>query len=203
MSNPTTSSNWFYRLADNGIGLLVLAALLLGLFVAGAWYLDIRLTAMDAQTGHEPPRSFQEPVLSDFNPGDTRTDDLINQHLVYVPVYSHTYFDGGRPFSLETTLSIRNVSVSNPIYLDSVKYYDTNGNLASTQLDQLIKLAPLQTIEFLVKRRDSTGGSGANFLVRWLSDSDVDEPIVEALMVGIAGTQGISFRRQGVEISPE
>lgn len=83
------------------------------------------------------------------------------------------------------------------------RYYDTQGKLARSFLDKLIKLAPLQTIQFLVERHDSTGGSGANFLVAWSSDMEVDKPLIETVMVGSAGTQGISFSRSGVEVSTQ
>ena len=73
--------------------------------------------------------------------------------------------------------------------------------LVKAHLDRTIKLAPLQTIEFLVERGDSSGGSGANFLVEWLGEQQTDKPLIEAVMVGAAGTQGICFGRMGIEIS--
>jgi len=121
--------------------------------------------------------------------------------VVYVPVYSHVYYQGGSPYQLETTLSIRNTDLDQAIYLNSVDYFDTSGKLVKTYLDRPIRLRPLQTIEFLVERRDSSGGSGANFLVAWLSELQVDKPLVEAIMVGTAGTQGICFARTGIQIS--
>jgi hypothetical protein len=53
------------------------------------------------------------------------------------------------------------------VYVSAVEYYDTDGKLSKKPVDQLIKLDPLQTIEFLVERHDVTGGSGANFIVEW------------------------------------
>ena len=67
---------------------------------------------------------------------------------------------------------------------------------------QIIELGPLETIEFLVERRDSSGGSGANFLVQWTAETEVDRPLIEAVMVGTAGTLGISFREAGIDVSP-
>ena len=121
--------------------------------------------------------------------------------LIYVPAYSHVYYQGGSPYLLETTLSIRNVDSDRPIYVASIRYFDTDGKLVRTPVEETIKLEPLQTVDFLVERQDSTGGSGANFLVDWGSDEDVNEPMVETVMVGTSGTQGICFSRSGIEIT--
>jgi hypothetical protein len=121
---------------------------------------------------------------------------------MYVPVYSHVYFDGGRPFLVETTLSIRNTDVSQPIYVRSVKYYNTAGKLSHTYVDQLVRVDPLETIEFLVEKRDTKGGSGANFIVEWMADDEeIDRPLIESVMVGIGGSQAICFSRSGHVLS--
>ena len=106
---------------------------------------------------------------------------------------------------METTLSIRNVDLNNPIYLDSVQYFDTKGELVRNYLDGLIKLEPLESIEFLVERRDTSGGAGANFLVEWISVVDVEHPRIETVMVGTAdtGMSGICFSRTGIEVSSQ
>ena len=49
----------------------------------------------------------------------------------------------------------------------TVDYYDTAGNIVRHFLDQPRALAPLETVDFYIKERDTTGGSGANFIVRW------------------------------------
>jgi hypothetical protein len=67
-------------------------------------------------------------------------------------------------------------------------------------------LPALATTEFLVERDDASGGSGANFLVEWVAQDEVTEPIIEAVMIDTKGQQGISFARSGRpvrEIIPE
>jgi hypothetical protein len=118
-----------------------------------------------------------------------------------VPVYSHVYYDGGRPYLLEATLSIRNTDVRHPVYVRSVRYYDTKGRLVKSHVDRPIRLDPIETIEFLVEVQDTRGGSGANFIVEWFATDQIDEPMVEAVMVGTAGTQGICFSRSGRVLS--
>ncbi|KAA5543027.1 DUF3124 domain-containing protein [Roseiconus nitratireducens] len=194
---------WFLWLGENFGKVLLLVVLLLGLLFGVAYYIEHRLSGIESQLTYVPPRSYQPPDLSQYDSGDVTPDQLADRHLVYVPVYSHIYYEGGSPYPLETTLSIRNVSPSKPIYVSSVQYFDTSGKLARRYVDQLIKLAPLETIEFLVERHDSSGGSGANFLVDWRSDSKVDAPLIETVMVGVVGPQGIGFGKQGIEVTPD
>ncbi|HBE69421.1 MAG TPA: hypothetical protein DDW52_14850 [Planctomycetaceae bacterium] len=179
-----------------GGGLLIAAAI-----VVVAYYLDNRLDRIEDSLLFVPPAEYQPPSLEDYPLGDVALDQLPSSRTIYVPVYSHVYFQGGAPYLLETTLSIRNTDRNEPIYLRSVDYFDTSGKLIKSQLDRPIRLTSLQTIEFLVERQDTSGGSGANFLVEWQAKSQTAKPLVEAVMVGTAGTQGISFARKGFELA--
>ena len=120
--------------------------------------------------------------------------------MVYVPVYSHIYAKGGKPFLLEATLSVRNSDPTEDITIASVRYYDTNGNLIKDYLEKPMLLKPLATAEFLVAQKEIEGGSGANFMVKWVSDTKVNEPVIEAVMIGIESQTSISFVRAGVAI---
>jgi hypothetical protein len=122
---------------------------------------------------------------------------------VYVPVYSHIYAKGGKPFLLETTLSVRNSDPKEDITIASVRYYDTNGNMIKDYLEKSMLLKPLATAEFLVAQKEIEGGSGANFIVEWVSDTKVNEPVIEAVMIGIEGQTSISFVRTGVAIDKQ
>lgn len=193
---------WFLWIWEKGPYLFFGGGLLLIVVVIGvAQYLDNRLDKIEDRLQYVPPPSYQVPDFDDYDAGDVAIDKLPVRQLVYVPVYSHVYYQGGSPYLLETTLSVRNTEADERIYLNSVKYFDTSGKLIKTHLDRAIKLDPLQTIDFLVERRDSSGGSGANFLVEWCAERQVDKPVIEAVMVGTAGTQGICFGRTGIELS--
>ena len=120
--------------------------------------------------------------------------------MVYVPVYSHIYTKGGKPFLLEATLSIRNSDPKEDITIGSVRYYDTNGKLIRDYLEKPMLLKPLATAEFLVAQKEIEGGSGANFIVDWISDTKVNKPVIEAVMIGIEGQTSISFVRTGIAI---
>ncbi len=157
-----------------------------------------RLDAIEETVQYEAPRTYAPPNLDEYSAKGVSLASLPIAHTVYVPIYSHIYHDGGRPYLLEATLSVRNADIRSPLYLSAVYYYDTGGRLSSKYVDQLIRLGPLQTIEFLVQRHDITGGSGANFIVEWhASDASVEAPFVEAIMVGRSGTNAISFASPG------
>ena len=193
--------DWFLWIWEKGPFVFIGGGvLLLAVIIGAALYLDDRFSQFEDQLQYVPPRSYQPPDLNDYALGEVDLDKLPEPRLIYVPVYSHVYYQGGSPYSLETTLSIRNTDPVQAIFVKSVEYFDTSGKLVKTYLDEAIRLTPLQSIEFLVERRDSSGGSGANFLVQWLGERQVSKPLVEAVMVGTAGTQGISFGRSGIEI---
>jgi hypothetical protein len=120
---------------------------------------------------------------------------------VYVPVYSHIYYGDDRRFvNLTITLSVRNTDEENPIAVRSVRYYDTAGTLVRTYVSQPERLGPMGTREFVVQEEDSSGGSGANFVVDWSAAQPVSEPVVEAVMIGTTGSQGISFSSVGRKV---
>lgn len=117
---------------------------------------------------------------------------------VLVPAYSHVY-QGVRdhPFLLNVTLSVRNADPDQAITLESVRYLDTEGNLVRECLPGPETLRPLATREVLVGEKDTAGGSGAKFLVRWSSQKPVTPPVVESVMIGTRDSQGISFTSPG------
>ena len=78
-----------------------------------------------------------------------------------------------------------------------MKYYDSDGNLVKEHLENPLRLAPLASTDFVVDQNDRTGGSGANFIVEWIAETEVSEPVVEALMVSTRSQQGISFISPG------
>lgn len=203
MNEQKQYPGWFLWMWEKGPLLFFGGGLLLiGAIVGGALHVENRLAQIEDRLQFVAPHSYQPPVFKNYDAGDVVIETLPIRQWVYVPVYSHVYYERGSPYLLETTLSIRNVDADQPVYLNSVKYFDTSGKLANTYLDQPIKLGPLQTIDFLVERKDSSGGSGANFLVHWLSETGVDRPMVEAVMVGTTGTRGICFGRSGIDVSP-
>lgn len=116
-----------------------------------------------------------------------------------MPIYSSVFYqDGKRTLELAAMLSVHNVDLENSITLTKVDYYNTKGELVRKQLDAPLVLKPLQTKNFVIEKDDSSGGTGANFLVEWRSSEKTgNSPIVEALMISAGSGQGISFTSNG------
>lgn len=194
--------NWFLALWESGPRILMAVAVLATLLIIVVTIdVESRLNRIENQLDFDPPRSYEAPDLKQLRAEKVPTGPQTVRRYVYAPVYSHVYFLGGSPFLLETTLSIRNIDLARSVFVGSVKYYDTDGRLIKTHVDDPIELAPLQTVAFLVSHQDTSGGSGANFVIEWIAESGVSKPSIETVMVGSAGAQSICFSRDGVEIS--
>lgn len=123
---------------------------------------------------------------------------IVAGETLYVPVYSHIYYeDQQKVINLAVTLSLRNTDFINPIIITSVQYYDSNGKLVKQYVDQPIQLSAMASTDFVVRRTDTSGGVGANFIVEWVAEKEVSEPVIEAVMIGAESTQGISFVSSG------
>lgn len=123
---------------------------------------------------------------------------LSKGQIVYVPVYSHIYIgDKETPYYLAATISIRNTEQAAPVTITEVNYYDSNGRLIKKYLEKPIQLGANASTRFVIKESDDKGGSGANFIVRWRSDVQVNTPIIESVMIGTRNQQGVSFTSRG------
>lgn len=120
---------------------------------------------------------------------------------LYVPVYSNIFSAPKKiPFNLATILSIRNTDMLNSIRILAADYYDTKGKLVRKYYQKPITLAPLESTDIFIPEDDTTGGTGANFIVKWNSQKEVNVPIIESVMIGMKSGQGISFVSPGQEI---
>ncbi|MEB3884827.1 DUF3124 domain-containing protein [Lyngbya sp. CCY1209] len=143
-----------------------------------------------------------EQLTRAAEPVDITQIEAIAGHTVYVPVYSHIYYRNTQQvYNLATTLSVRNTDLENPLIVTAVKYYNTEGNLVNSYLEQALKLPPLGSMDFFVEQSNTRGGSGANFIVEWISETALSEPVIEAVMVGVSGTQGLAFTSRGKTIN--
>jgi hypothetical protein len=119
---------------------------------------------------------------------------------VYVPVYSSLYLgvNSRTPtVELAATISVRNTSSVHPLTLHWVRYYDSTGKKVRDYLEKPSALPPLGSVEFVIQRADTVGGPGANFLIHWDGPADVDQPLIEAVMLGQSGSAGVSLTSRG------
>ncbi|MEZ6185851.1 MAG: DUF3124 domain-containing protein [Planctomycetota bacterium] len=178
----------------------ILAAGFVGLFLLPlllyAIYLDGRIESLK----YFPPEALEVEHAGREDLQQLPVDPVEGQ-VVYVPAYSHVYHGTGTPYQLTITLSVRNTSAEHGIVVQSIRYFDTQGKLVKSHLPQPVRLPPLGTTEVLVERDDTSGGSGANFLVEWHAKTAVTAPVIEAVMISANAGQGISFVRQGRPLS--
>lgn len=124
---------------------------------------------------------------------------VVMGQTVYVPIYSHIYHFNSQDqvVNLSATLSVRNTDSTHSIILTSVRYYDTEGQLIRQDIDRPVALKPLASTSFFVAADDTRGGAGANFMVEWVGEKKVTEPVIEAVMISTSSAQGISFVSPG------
>jgi hypothetical protein len=113
---------------------------------------------------------------------------------VYAAAYSYVLTGAGkRRLPVTATLIIRNTDFMSAIIVTTVDYRDSKGEHLRHFVEKPIAIGPLASMEFIVKDSDTTGGHSPSFIVRWEANKTVNVPVVEVLMIGGSGTQGISF----------
>lgn len=128
----------------------------------------------------------------------------IYRDTVYVPIYSDIYNESKDvKFNLTATLSIRNTSLTDSIYIQDIDYYDSEGNLVRGYIhkDSTLFLSAMQSIEYVIEENDTEGGTGANFIINWGGNTADLSPMFQGVMISTNGQQGISFSTEGVSIS--
>ncbi|MFK8010128.1 MAG: DUF3124 domain-containing protein [Saprospiraceae bacterium] len=127
--------------------------------------------------------------------------EQVFRDIIYVPIYSDIYVDQQNPKSLlAATLSIRNTSYDNSLFISKIDYFNSGGKLVRNFIDNPISLSPMATINYVIDKDDDTGGSGANFIVELSSKSKNIKPLIQAIMVGETGNKGFSFATDGYSI---
>lgn len=119
---------------------------------------------------------------------------------LYLPIYSHLYHGDvhpktGKPSEtlVSTHVSIRNTDPVAAMKVTSARYYNTAGKLLREFLPKPQTIPPLGTYELYVPRSDSSGGSGANFIIDWSAESRINPPLVEALHADIREARTLLF----------
>lgn len=151
----------------------------------------------------------------DTNPNKKIETEIQNENLVdiedvnstypygdeiYVPIYSSIYSKNrDTQLLLTATLSIRNTSKKDSLFINTIDYYNTEGALVRNYIKAPIFLKPLETIDYVIDEDDDEGGSGANFLIDWGANHTI-KPVFQAVMIGMIGQHAISFTTEGTSI---
>jgi hypothetical protein len=131
---------------------------------------------------------------------------MVKEQTVYIPSYANVM--SGPPLlmvvPLRANLIIHNTDPSQPIAIDRIDHYDTDGKLVYKYLEKAVTLKPLAATRVIVKEpKKGDEGVGANFIVHWHATKPVNKPIIDCLMLGTLGNQGFSFSSQGRIIQEE
>lgn len=118
---------------------------------------------------------------------------------VYSQIYSQTEH---RTHDLTATISMRNLNLTDTIFINKAEYFNTEGKSIRTYFQKPIYIAPLETVEIVIDEKDQAGGTGGNFIFHWAIKPNTSEPLFEAVMISTSGQQGISFTTQGKRIIP-
>lgn len=124
----------------------------------------------------------------------------VSAQTLYLPIYSHLYHGDvnprtGKPSEtlVSTHVSIRNTDPGVVVRILSARYYNTDGKLLREFLQKPQAIPPLGTFELYVPRSDSSGGSGANFMIDWTAEKPANPPLVEALHADIREARTLLF----------
>jgi hypothetical protein len=121
---------------------------------------------------------------------------LSTGQTVYVPAYqSIAVSKKPRRLPLTTTLSIRNTDPERQITIVSVKYFAANGYLIKNLLEKPENIEPLAVMSFVPEEpKEKREEAETSFIVIWKAvGKEVSWPIMQTVMIGAAGQQGISF----------
>ena len=131
----------------------------------------------------------------------------VRAQTLYLPIYSHMLYGNlgknGRASSvlLSALVSIRNTDQKRPLRILSARYYDTNGKLLGERVPVPLAIPPLGTLELFVELNDASGGSGANFIVKWDAEQPLSPPLVEALHANMDGGKAVIFMTQSTPVA--
>lgn len=126
---------------------------------------------------------------------------------VYLPIYSHMLYGNlGRSGKasqvlLSALVSIRNTDGKRPIRILSARYFDTQGAMLAERVPAPVVVPPYGTFEVFVDLHDASGGSGANFVIKWEAEQPVSPPLIQALHANMDGGKAVIFLTQSVPLA--
>ncbi|MCB9359936.1 MAG: DUF3124 domain-containing protein [Flavobacteriales bacterium] len=128
---------------------------------------------------------------------ELNSNDSLIYGETYLSIYSQIYsYTEHLTHDLTSTISMRNTSLTDTIYMIRANYYDTHGKLIRTYFKNPIYIAPMETVSIVIDETDKEGGTGANFIFDWAIKPHTTEPIFEGIQLSTAGR--ISFTTNGI-----
>ena len=146
---------------------------------------------------HQKERTHTKFDSNTFIIKESNNTRKLRGQILYLPIYSNIpYSERVRKYDLSAFVAIHNTDFKNSMVITKVLFFDNDGNLVSNYLKNDSILQPLGATNFFVPENDDSG-IGANFIIEWVSDSLIIEPLIESVMIGLSSMQGISFSSTG------
>lgn len=146
--------------------------------------------------------SSYDPVNWETREAKVSSSSSLQEGKTYLSVYSEIYSQSEhKTHGLTATVSMRNVSSTDTIFIKKAEYFSTKGELIRTYFKHPIYIAPMETVEIVVDETDAEGGTGANFIFEWAVKESSSKPLFEGVMISTSGQQGLSFTTSGVHLN--
>ena len=167
-----------------------LAFLLTGVLILSCLTACSKEEAKVAQVVSES--TFDSSILS-VKQADFRK---VRGQVLYVPIYSNLPRDDKKMFDVSAFIAIHNTDLNHRIRITKVLYFNNDGRLVKDFTPSNLHLEPLGATNFVISKSDQSG-TGANFLVEWVSETPVCEPLIESVMINLETHHSFAFQSRG------
>ena len=118
---------------------------------------------------------------------------LVKGQTLYLPIATN-YMKDDVSFRVTAEVIIHNTDPDHAINLVKMDFYDTDGKLVKSYLQEPLKLNPASGRRFRVKDSvPDAAGAAAHFIIQWQADNKVVAPLVSGLLLGSRGTRGYAI----------
>lgn len=156
------------------------------------------LLLISCQEQSEQDISSIDPVNWEKKKLTSPLPNSVIEGRTYLSVYSQIYTQTEhKQLDLTATVSLRNTSDSDTIYISKAEYFNTSGKALRNYFKGTIFLRPMETVEIVIDEIDKEGGTGANFIFDWKTKPGTSEPLFECVMISTASQYGLSFSTFG------
>ena len=133
---------------------------------------------------------------------------LAKGQTLYLPIYSHMLYGNlGKSGKASTRIAVdpgqhsqyRHQALDAGARLPGISILQANCSANACRRPTVVP--PLGTLELFVELNDASGGSGANFIIKWDAEQPVNPPLVESLHVNMDGGKAVIFMTQSVPLT--
>jgi hypothetical protein len=162
--------------------------------------LILLLTVTILSCGTEESKTEISLPVASFNPDTLKIPDKggrkLKGQVLYMPIYSNIPSNYKQLHNLSAFLAIHNTDLNNQIKITKADFFNTDGKVVKSFISAEQSIKPLATVIFTIPREDQSG-TGSNFIVEWLAEQPVNEPLIESIMIDLSGNLGLSFLSAG------